>query len=105
MAGVPSKLFRKLDSLLTEAEQIKSLLNSGPKFKYLSADIRKTKIVFDNEISKMLDSLSSISTSLMACATGFDPNDKKCEMVIKKTIDRQQEVTTKMTKLLHLQRR
>ena len=53
----------------------------------------------------MLEIMSLLSLSLMARAIGINPYSKNFDTVVKKVIDRQQDMTAKVSKLLHLQRR
>ena len=83
LTTIPSKLLKELDSLLMQAKHLRSMFLKGPSYISLSRKIRKLKLEFDHEISKLLYSLRASSSSIMERAIGSDPSDASSETVVK----------------------
>ena len=72
----------------------------GPSCISISRKIRKLKLEFDHEILKMLDSLRTMSSSIIECAIGSDPSDASSETVVKQSKDLQKEVSERVKRLV-----
>ena len=100
----PVELFRSLESWLKKAELIRpNLLRAGPQGKRISEEIKSIKTAFDGVIAGLIGTLSTLSTSLNLMVASLDPRSESYDVLIDRTTDRQDSVSTKLGRLVSLQ--
>ena len=100
----PVELFRTLQSWLKKAELIRpTLLGAGPQGKNISEEIKRTKSALDGIVAGLKGKLSVLSTSLTSTIISLDPRSKSYDVLMGRTTDRQDSVSTKVGRLVSLQ--